>query len=170
MLWRDKTIHRAAIRRDAGKLYEALLCQARLPVFYTELKVADTADGRFDLLALHAFLVLERLDDAGQGALAQALVDRIFTDFEAAMREAGLGDGGIFRNIKGLTSAFHGRLQAYQAARDGVSWRAALLRNLYRGADAVPVERLVRYCLALRKHLALWLPPADVLDFGSLAP
>lgn len=170
MLWRDKTIHRAALKRDAGKLYEGLMHQARLPVFYTELKVADTADGRFDMLALHAFLILERLGEAGQAALAKALIDRIFADFEAVMRESGAGDGGIFKNIKALAGAFYGRLQGYGALRDGADWRDALRRNLYRGADGVPVERLARYCLALRKQLALWLPPAGALDFGPLCP
>ncbi|MGB8602773.1 MAG: ubiquinol-cytochrome C chaperone family protein [Rhizomicrobium sp.] len=170
MFWRDKRIHRAALQQAAEKLYDGLIHQARLPVFYTELRVADTADGRFDMLALHAFLVLERLGEAGQAALAQALIDRIFADFEAVMRESGTGDGGIFKNIKGLASAFYGRLQGYATLRDGAGWRDALRRNLYRGAADAPVERLARYCLALRKQLALWLPPADALDFGPLTP
>lgn len=45
----------------AGRLYRGLMERARAPVFYLEFGVADTIDGRFDLVALHAWLVLDRL-------------------------------------------------------------------------------------------------------------
>ncbi|MCP5369027.1 MAG: hypothetical protein H6906_16105, partial [Hyphomicrobiales bacterium] len=42
----------------ADALYRAVIAQARQPVFYESLGVPDTVDGRFDMVALHAFLVL----------------------------------------------------------------------------------------------------------------
>ena len=41
----------------ADGLYAAVVRQARLPVFYAEYGVPDTLDGRFELIAVHAFLV-----------------------------------------------------------------------------------------------------------------
>lgn len=163
MFWQDKALHLAA-----EKLYVTLMRQVRLPVFYTDLQVPDTADGRFDVMALHAFLVLERLHETGQEALAQALINRIFADFEDVLREAGNGDGTTLRTIKLLAGAFYGRLQGYEGAGDSNGWRDVIGRNLYRGNGDMPVARLVRYVRSARKGLALWLPQADVLDFGAV--
>lgn len=164
MFWQDKELHLAA-----EKLYVTLVRQTRLPVFYTDLQVSDTTDGRFDVMALHAFLVLERLREVGQGALAQELMNRIFADFEDVLRETGSGDGKTFRTIKQLAGAFYGRLQGYEVAGDAGGWRDAVHRNLYRGVDGMPVDRVVRYVRSARKVLALWLPQVDVLDFGGIS-
>ena len=45
----------------AHRLYVHVADQARQPVFYREGGVRDSLDGRFDMLALHLFLVLRRL-------------------------------------------------------------------------------------------------------------
>ena len=45
----------------AHELYVILAGQARQPVFYRDGGVPDSLDGRFDMLALHLFLVLRRL-------------------------------------------------------------------------------------------------------------
>ena len=62
-------------RREAGRIYAALVARAREPVFFATIGVPDTLDGRFDLLTLHAWLVLERLKRDAQ--LSQALIDTI---------------------------------------------------------------------------------------------
>ena len=54
----------------AGALQTQLIVRARAPVFYAVLGVADSMDGRFDLVTLHAWLVLERLKTARQDAVA----------------------------------------------------------------------------------------------------
>ena len=54
-------------------LYGMIVAQARLPCFYRDYAVADTVNGRFDLIVLHLALVLDRLtvdgrlQSAGQG-------------------------------------------------------------------------------------------------------
>ena len=72
-------------------------------------------DGRFDLVALHAWLVLERLKAAGMDAAAQALTDTLFIGFDEALREQGTGDMGMGRRMKAMANAFYGRLAAYGA-------------------------------------------------------
>ena len=42
-------------------LYGMIVAQARFPGFYRDYGVADTVDGRFDLIVLHLALVLDRL-------------------------------------------------------------------------------------------------------------
>ena len=42
-------------------LYGMIVAQARLPCFYRDYAVADTVNGRFDLIVLHLALVLDRL-------------------------------------------------------------------------------------------------------------
>ncbi len=41
------------------------MARARAPIFHTTFAVADTIDGRFDLLTLHAFAVMEALKSSG---------------------------------------------------------------------------------------------------------
>ena len=54
----DHRFNKRIVTPDLGR---RVVDRARDPVFYTEWGVPDTLDGRFELLALHAFLVLNRL-------------------------------------------------------------------------------------------------------------
>jgi cytochrome b pre-mRNA-processing protein 3 len=73
-------------RQTAEQLYAALVAQARCPEFYSALRVPDTLDGRFELVALHMFLALRRLKlDASAADTRQALGPRC--------RTAGQGHG-----------------------------------------------------------------------------
>ena len=45
---------------EALALYATAVAQARQEVFYRRLGVPDSIDGRFDLLALHLWLLLRR--------------------------------------------------------------------------------------------------------------
>src|SRR5262249_7437053 len=75
----------------ARALYARVVEQARLADFYRDAGVPDTLDGRFDMIVLHAFLVLHRLKQEGQaqGPVGQALFDLMFADMDASLRELG---------------------------------------------------------------------------------
>ena len=124
-------------RAIAHKLYGAIVLQARRPEFYVRCAVPDTADGRFDAIALHAFLLLRRLkqDHAQTEELAQALFDFMFEDMDQNLREMGVGDLGVGRRVKAMAEAFYGRAAAYEkaSAGDDAALSEALRRNLYRG-------------------------------------
>jgi cytochrome b pre-mRNA-processing protein 3 len=130
---------RAQTRQAAEALISALSTRARLPVFYRKFGVADTIDGRFDLLVLHAWLVLERLSQQKLDALAQALIDGLFIQFDEALREQGAGDMGMSRRMTKMADAFYGRLKAYGEAADVEALAEAIVRNVYRG-DASRLE------------------------------
>ena len=130
----------------AHKLYVEVVKQARQPVFYSELGVPDTPDGRFDMVLVHAYLLFRRMKDDHQqtAALAQAVFDLMFADMDQNLREMGLGDIGVSHRIKGMIKAFYGRVTVYDegVAEDGDKrLKEALKRNLYRKSD--PAEEQV---------------------------
>lgn len=136
---------------QARALYRAVVAQARRPEFYTHCGVPDTLDGRFDLLAVHAFLLLHRLkrDRPASAELAQAVFDVMFEDLDQNLRELGAGDLGLGRKVKGMAQALYGRIAAYEAALEGpeADLEAALRRNLYRHVAPAPgcVRALAAY-------------------------
>jgi cytochrome b pre-mRNA-processing protein 3 len=102
----------------SGKLYGAIVAQARLPVFYQGFGVPDTLEGRFVVLSLHLFAVLHRLKDGGSeaAAMAQALSDRFTADMETVLRELGVGDLAIPKKVRRLTASGAGLLQSFETA------------------------------------------------------
>lgn len=151
-LWRQlrRLFRQAPETAPARQLYLAAVAQARRPDFYTRYGVPDTLDGRFDMTALHVFLVLYRLRGEGEvtRALGQALFDYMFGDMDRSLRELGVGDLRVGRKIKPMVQAFMGRAQAYREALlagDAAGLTEALHRNVYRGADGAPAAALADY-------------------------
>jgi cytochrome b pre-mRNA-processing protein 3 len=156
---------KSARKADAGRLYGALVARSRAPVFFTAFGVPDTIDGRFDLVALHAWLALAQLKARGRDDQAQALTDAIFIGFDEALREQGTGDMGMGRKMKAFADAFFGRLAAYDRAGPGDELAAAIARNLYRGGAADGRARvLAAYAAAARESLR----NSEGLDYGPL--
>jgi cytochrome b pre-mRNA-processing protein 3 len=138
----------------AAALYARTAERARAAELYEACGIPDTLDGRFDALALHAALVIDRLHREPDGeVLAQAFFDAMFRHLDLTLREIGVQDLGVGRRIKIMAEGFHGRALAYRAALagDGPTPLAEVLRrNAYGGRppdDAEPVallEALVR--------------------------
>jgi cytochrome b pre-mRNA-processing protein 3 len=125
--------------RPGFQLYGAAVTAARAPFLYATLGVPDTLDGRFDVIALHVYLVVRRLDSEGEAgkALAQAVFDAMFLDMDINLREMGVGDLSVGKRNRAMWEAFHGRCSAYAAAWDDeAGLRAALERNVWRGSAA----------------------------------
>lgn len=165
------SIWRKSASRDTpiDRLYAATVARAREAVFFTSFGVSDTIDGRFDLLALHAWLALDGLRAGKQSVLSQALTDRIFTGFDEGLRDLGTGDMGMGRKIKKLADAFYGRLQAYDACDSEIAMAAALQRNLYRGAGlAAHAGTIACYAESARAHIAKSDLVNGEADFGPL--
>lgn len=132
----------------AAALYARTAEQARQPVLFEACGIPDTLDGRFDALALHAALMIDRLrrEPDGEG-LAQAFFDAMFRHLDLTLREIGVQDLGVGRRIKIMAEGLHGRALAYREALAGggpAPLRDVLRRNAYggRSADDAEVERL----------------------------
>jgi cytochrome b pre-mRNA-processing protein 3 len=151
-------------KKDGQALYDGLVARAREPVFFADFGVADSIDGRFDVLVFHAWMVLAELKGA---PAAQSLTDTIFLGFDEAMREQGVGDMGIGHKLKAMAKAFYGRMSAYDAAKDEAGLAEALAKNLWRGAPVDARARaLAAYALRARLSVRQSLPGG--LDFGVL--
>jgi cytochrome b pre-mRNA-processing protein 3 len=108
---------RGPLRGTIESIYGMIVTQAREPVFYRDLGVADTVNGRFDLLLLHLWMVLRRLRSGESTASAsQALFDRFCEDMDANLREMGVGDLTVPKRMQAFGEAFYGRAAAYDAA------------------------------------------------------
>jgi cytochrome b pre-mRNA-processing protein 3 len=131
-------IRRGRYERPGFELYGVAVAAARDPFLYTDLHVPDTLDGRFDMIGLYAFLLIQRLkrEPAPGPALAQAVFDAMFSDMDVNLREMGVGDLSVGRKVRVMWEAFHGRAAAYAAAMnagDLAALDAALERNVWRG-------------------------------------
>lgn len=143
----------------ARQLYETAVQQARAPGFYRLHGVPDTLDGRFELIALHVFLILHRLKDrqAASESLAQSVFDTMFADMDQSLREMGAGDIGVGPRVKKMAQAFYGRIAAYDAGLTGETGEleAAIRRNLYgtvQAPDSAAVAAMADY---LRRQVAV---------------
>ena len=147
-------------RHQAHATYVSIVEQARAPDFFLRYEVPDTLDGRFEMIALHMFLVLNRLKaehDATE-EFAQALFDAMFADLDRGLREMGATDMGVGKRVKEMAKGFYGRIAAYERglAGDDETLSEALKRNLYGTTQPRPasVAAIVRYMRAQAQALA----------------
>src|SRR5258708_39226734 len=115
------------------------------------------------MIVLHAALLLRRMraGDAAMQALAQGVFDAFCLDIDHNLREMGISDQGVPRQMKRVGEAFSGRARAYDAALaqpdDGLLTEA-LVRNVYAetAEPQVAALRLAAYVRqavdALRGH------------------
>ena len=148
----------SSVQDAALILYGQIVEQARVPEFYQSHGVPDSPTGRFDMLALHGFLVLHRLRrDQESGALAQALSDTMFADMDRNLREMGVGDLSVGKHMKKLASHYFGRVVAYEVGLEGTDEQLgdALRRNLFATVEATPtqVDAMIGYVRAAAASL-----------------
>jgi cytochrome b pre-mRNA-processing protein 3 len=150
-------------------LYGAIVAQGRAAAFYQDYGVPDTVNGRFEMLVLHAVLLLRRLngEKASLRALGQAVFDKFCNDMDANLRELGAGDLSVPKKMRRIGEAFYGRQSVYGAALDGSDPSAlsvALGRNVF--SAAAPDWRSERLAAYVREA-ARRLSALDRDAFGS---
>lgn len=143
-------------------LYAGLVAQARQPVFYASWGVPDSRGGRLEMVTLHAMLALRRLRREGPRgkALAQELLDLVCADLDRHLREWGVGDLSVGKEMKKLVQSFYARLTVLDPLLDGgdpAPIDAVLQRNVF--AEAASVEpaalrRLATYLIEQDRWLA----------------
>ncbi|MCJ2008422.1 ubiquinol-cytochrome C chaperone [Methylobacterium sp. E-041] len=148
-----------ARRRSIETLHMRLNAASRQPGLYTALGVPDGVEGRFESLILHVILALRRLNrlPAPAADVAQDLVNSVFLQLDASLRELGVGDFGVPKRMKKLGAAFYGRAANYDAALDAgdaAALRIALARNVLGSEDPEAAAGLADYVLAADRALA----------------
>jgi cytochrome b pre-mRNA-processing protein 3 len=139
-----------------ARLYARTARDARALVLFEACGIPDTLDGRFDSLALHAALMIERLRREPDGdALAQAYFDAMFQHLDLTLREIGVQDLGVGRRIKIMAEALHGRALAYRAALAGgpAPLSEVLRRNAYGGRPPADEQAVARLEAHVRRYV-----------------
>ena len=155
---------RTPLRGTIEAIYGMIVTQAREPSFYRQLGVADTVNGRFDLLLLHLWMVLRRFRSAdGAANVSQALFDRFCEDMDANLREMGVGDLTVPKRMQAFGEAFYGRAAAYDAAlaAGDEALAQALCKNVLNGEGMEKARRLATYAMIVLARL-------DGLDDSAL--
>lgn len=155
-------------RAALAPLYRAVVAEGRDPFWYREGKVPDTMDGRFDMIAAVAALVLVRLEAEGEAGRANAtlLTELFVDDMDATMRQLGIGDHLVGKHVGRMMGALGGRLAAFRSARAGESdFAGAVRRNVFHEApssdEAVALVAARLEALAARLNA---LPAAALLE------
>ena len=147
-------------REVARRLYDRAVRLSREPRFYADLGVADTVDGRFELLTVAVLLIVARLAGEGQEAerARQALFDLYLRNLDGALREMGVGDLAVPKRMKSIGKLFYGRAKAFDEAFAALPDRAPLEdlvgRTLLVGAAGVDPAPLATAIVAERQGLA----------------
>jgi cytochrome b pre-mRNA-processing protein 3 len=164
------------VRSQAETLYAAIAEQALAPEFFMVAGAPDTPEGRFDMIALHMFLAVERLrrDAPANDRLVQRLQEVFFEHLDGALREMGVGDLSVGRKIRGLAEAFYGRYAAYRDAlfAGNSALSAAIARNVLGLADTSKGAPLADYAVSARGVLgaaAVDNLPTAIAALGSLS-
>ena len=149
-------LFRSSRRPLIEALHRSVAAASRAPALYASLGVPDSVEGRFESLSLHAVLALRALRRLPPPAddVAQDLVNHLFGQLEASLREMGVGDVAVPKRMKRLAQAFYGRAAAYDEALDKGDRDAlaiALGRNVLGGDTA---SGLAAYALAADRNLA----------------
>jgi len=143
-------------------LYQAIIDQARAPHWYLAGGVADTIDGRFDMIAAVLSLMLIRLEREPAAAAASVqLTERFIADMDAQLRQSGIGDVGIGKHVGKMVSMLGGRVGAY---RDGLATdgdlAGAVTRNIFRGSP--PSAQALAHVEAGLRQVAATLDDASL--------
>ena len=139
-------------------LYGAVVTQSREPVFFSQMGVPDSMNGRFEMMCIHVYLCLRRmkLEGAANAQFNQDFFDIFIDDMEAGLREAGVGDTTVPKRIQKMSRIFYGQAKVWEEidlddeTRSADDKAAQLLpvleRNLYPDAEAIPdLWELARY-------------------------
>lgn len=139
-------------------LYGMIVAQARSPAFYRSYGVPDTVSGRLEMILIHTFLFFRRTRSGADALrrMGQGVFDLFCDDMDANLREMGVGDLAVPKQMRRIGEAFYGRTRVYEAALaadDEPALTEALLRNVFAGQPQ-PLQRVQR--------LAAYIKAADV--------
>lgn len=143
---------------------------AREPQWYAHGGIADTVPGRFDCITLMLALVMLRMEgDPALSAPSGRLTELFVHDMDGQLRQSGIGDLSVGKQIGKLMGALGGRIEALRPAlaeTDDTALIAAVERNvtLRDNPDLAAIARELR---GIAAALAA-LPTAELLA-GKLA-
>lgn len=142
-----------------ASIYLQAVKQARNKYFYENLGIPDTVDGRFDMIILHLLLVIRKLRKRPEETLflSQGLVDYMFDDMDRNLREMGVGDLSVGKQVKKMAKAFYGRAEYWEDAlkNSTESLKNALMDTIYRSStpDIEQLDTFTNYIISNDKFI-----------------
>ncbi len=146
----QRLFHSAPAMPPRLALWHAVVTEARDKRWYRDFGVADTVEGRFDMITLVLAVVLLRIERASDGASSVALTELFIEDMDSQLRQAGVGDLMVGKRIGKLMATLGGRIGALRGMLPvgGEALADAVGRNvtLAEGATPAPLaEELLRF-------------------------
>lgn len=143
-------------RDELRPLWARVIALARDPAWYRDCGVADTLEGRFDMVTAVLALVMARMESAPALAARAAPLAEIFVEeMDGQLRQSGVGDLMVGKQIGKLMATLGGRMGAYRAAVavGGQQLAQAIHRNVTL-ADASRAEAVANRLRDLAAQLA----------------
>lgn len=136
---------RSARKDAAERIYDSIVAQSRTPAFYLRAGVPDTLSGRFDMLVIHMFVVLHGLRKGGTEGelLGRELVEAFIKEMDSMVRDLGIGDAQVPREVRKIANLFYGQLIVYSDAverRDRRALAEAVGRSFRSGDERARVS------------------------------
>jgi cytochrome b pre-mRNA-processing protein 3 len=175
MAWLARLLGKTDLEKAALlPLWHRVVATARAPEWYANGGVADSIDGRFDMIALVLAATLLRLErDGTMIEPAARLTECFVTDIEGQLRQQGIGDPALGKRMGKLIGALGGRTGALRAAlaKAGAALGdAALIEAVTRNVTFGESGRPDLVAADLRQLVArLARTPDDRLLAGELA-
>jgi cytochrome b pre-mRNA-processing protein 3 len=129
----------AELRPLWGRIVEL----AREPGWYAKGGVPDTVTGRFDALTMVTALVMLRMErEAELIGPSAGLTELFVADVEGQLRQRGIGDPTLGKQMGKLVGSLSGRIGAYRAAlaADDAALVDAVRRNVTQTEGADPAQ------------------------------
>ena len=144
----SRLLHRQQDPREALRpLWHDVVRTSREREWYATCGVADSVEGRFDMISVVLALVLLRMEASPALAPQSALLTEWFVaDMDRQLRDTGVGDLMVGKNITRLMGALGGRLGALREIMTHSD--AALAQVLARNVTLNPDPP--RFALAVR--------------------
>ena len=131
-------------RDEVRSLWHKTVEIARQPDWYARCGVADTVDGRFDMITAALSVVTVRLEASNLRRESALIAEFFVEDMDGQLREFGVNDVVVGKRVGRLMGVLGGRLGAYRAAidnRDEARLIAAVARNVsFADAESATAE------------------------------
>jgi len=174
---------RRNVNTDSAYLYNYLVTHARSTRFYLPpFNVEDSVEGRFELILVHVFIVdLWLSSSESHSVLRRTLQETLVRDMDRSLREMGIGDMSVGKQMKKVGAAMLGRLQSYQTAlvnaqtqNDSINGFAEIISSNIRGLEDIQTakplaEYMVYEVAALELDQLVNCLPSEFVFTGKLS-
>ncbi len=158
-------------RDELRGLWHAIVATSREPEWYAKCGVADSVEGRFDMIALILSLTLLRMENSEELGPKTGLLTELFVqDMDRQLRDSGVGDLMVGKKMGKLMSALGGRIGAL---RESMTQSDAALAVILQRNVTLQDEEKKPFPLAVRTralHNALAAQDDAALLQGNLRP